>query len=101
MKKYDQAIGSSSRGLYSCLLAENYDAIQSVCFDIGNILHRMGEAYYTESSRWLRLSANICTEMQLGRYDALAEIILAKISLECGRQKSFQKWIRLPGWRRG
>jgi tetratricopeptide (TPR) repeat protein len=95
MKKYNQALHSLSCGLYSCLVAENYDAIQSVCFEIGNILHRMGEAYYTEASRWLQLSASICNDMQLGRYDTLAEIILAKISLERGLQKSFKKWIQL------
>lgn len=93
IEKFSQALDYMAQGLYSSLLADHHDAVQSICFDIGNILQRMGEAHYMEASQWLRLSVTICSEMHLGRYDALAEILLAKIAVEQGRRRSFQKWI--------
>jgi len=91
---YAKALDLLAEGLYARLLVENYDAVQASCFNIGNTLHRMGPQFYEEAEEWLKLSADICHSMRLGRYEALTEIILAKIALETGRVQVFLKWIR-------
>jgi len=92
--KYDEALTCLLQGLDARLLTENFDAIQASCFNIGNTLHRMGEHYYGEAEQWLKLCVNICKWMHLGRYDALSEIILAKVTLESGKTRSYLKWIK-------
>lgn len=81
------------QGLQSRLLTENYDVVQASCFNIGNTLYQMGESHWEEAARWIRLSADICKSMQVGRYEAIAEIMLAKIAYESGRYRSFRKWM--------
>ena len=76
------------------LLIDNFDAVQSSCFNIGNALQQIGEKYYEEAAAWLRLCVNVCKWLHLGRYEALSEIILAKISLESGKTRSYMKWMR-------
>jgi tetratricopeptide (TPR) repeat protein len=92
--KYEEALTCLLRGLDVRLLAENFDAIQASCFNIGNTLQRMGERHYGEAGQWLTLCVNICNWLHLGRYEALSEIILAKISLESGKTRSFLKWMK-------
>lgn len=81
------------QGLRSRLLTENYDAVQASCFNIGNTLYQMGKPHWEEATRWISLSAGICKSMQVGRYEAIAEIMLAKIAYESGKYRSFRKWM--------
>ncbi|MGH9829231.1 MAG: hypothetical protein ACREDR_38930, partial [Blastocatellia bacterium] len=80
-------------GLNARLPTENFEAIQASCFNIGNTLHRMGERHYPEAQAWLELCANISSWMHLGRYEALAEIILAKIAVDLSNTEQYGKWI--------
>jgi hypothetical protein len=64
--------------------------IKGCAFNLGNVLHRLGRDHYLEAEQWLQLSTDICEWMELGRYDALAEMILAKIGLELGNDSIFQ-----------
>lgn len=89
----EQKLDLLLQGLWSRLLTENYDAVQASCFNIGNTLYQMGEPPWEEAARWIRLSAGICKSMQVGRYEAIAEIMLAKIAYESGKYRSFRKWM--------
>jgi tetratricopeptide (TPR) repeat protein len=91
--KYQNALTHLVKALDVRLPTENFDAIQAACFNIGNTIHRMGERYYAEAERWLTLCVSICEWMRLGRYDAMSEVMLAKIALESGNPKGYEKWI--------
>jgi tetratricopeptide (TPR) repeat protein len=91
--QYPEALLHLTHSLDARLPTENFDAIQATCFNIGNTLQRMGEKHYVEAARWLELSVDICSWMRLGRYDAMAEVILAKIALETGDTKGYRVWI--------
>jgi tetratricopeptide (TPR) repeat protein len=91
---YAQALTCLLEGLEARLLTENYDAIQASCFNIGNTLHRMGKQHLKEAEQWIRLSIDICKWMNLGRYEGISEIILAKIALESGDLPGFEHWIK-------
>ncbi|HJQ69594.1 MAG TPA: hypothetical protein VKA70_11510 [Blastocatellia bacterium] len=93
-RRYEEAIPLLVQGLDARLPIDNFDAIQASCFNIGNTFQRMGEGFYGEAEAWLKLCVNICKWMHLGRYESLAEVVLAKIALESGRTRSFLKWIR-------
>ena len=90
---YERAMENLLQALYLRLPTENFDAIQASCFNIGNTLHRMGGGCYEEAEKWLRLCLDICKWMNIGRYEATAEIILSKIALDTGHPRMFLKWI--------
>ncbi|MFL6214535.1 MAG: hypothetical protein ACJ74J_11665 [Blastocatellia bacterium] len=92
--KYEEALKYLLQGLNARLLIDNFDAIQASCFNIGNALQQLGEKHYEEAGQWLRLCVNVCKWLHLGRYESLSEILLAKISLESGKTRSYLKWIR-------
>lgn len=91
--KYEEALPKMLEGLEARLFTGNHDAVQASCFSIGNTLHRMGEQYYPDAQKWLELCVNICRWMHLGRDEALAEIILAKIALEKRSLKRCRVWL--------
>jgi tetratricopeptide (TPR) repeat protein len=93
-REYQKALAFLLQGLNARLLIDNFDAVQSSCFNIGNALQQMSEKHYEEAGQWLKLCVNICKWLHLGRYEALSEIILAKISLESGKTRSYVKWMR-------
>lgn len=91
--RYEEALDFLLQGLEARLLTENYDVIQASCFNIGNTLYRMGPEYLKEAVEWIELSAKICKSMQVGRYEAIAEIMLAKFAYDSGKYKLFLRWL--------
>jgi tetratricopeptide (TPR) repeat protein len=91
--KHEEALPLLVEGLSARLPTENFDAVQASCFNIGNTLQRIGERCYAEAEQWLELCVNITEWMRLGRYEALSEIILAKMAVETGRTDRYAKWI--------
>jgi hypothetical protein len=91
---YSSAIEHLLLGLNLRLFTENFDSIQASCFNVGNTFQRMGLRNYSEAEKWLRLCIDICKWMNIGRYEATAEIILSKIALESGRISAFLKWVK-------
>lgn len=89
---HKEAIHFMALALEADLITGNYDSLQSNCGNIGSIIHRLGPAHYGEARRWLLLSIAIARMMSVGRDDAHAEAILAKIYIERG--KPFQsRWL--------
>jgi tetratricopeptide (TPR) repeat protein len=91
--RYEEALDFLLQGLEARLLTENYDVIQASCFNIGNTLYRMGPEHLKEAVEWIELSAKICKSMQVGRYEAIAEIMLAKFAYDSGKYKLFLRWL--------
>ena len=77
-----EAINQLVLALEADLITGNYDNIQAACGDIGSIVHRLGKKHYDEARQWLLLSISVARLMKLGRDDAHAEMILAKIHVE-------------------
>jgi hypothetical protein len=77
-----EAIRQMVLSLEADLITGNYDSLQSDCGNIGSIVHRLGPKYYDEARCWLLLSIAIARMINLGRDDAHAEVILAKIYIE-------------------
>lgn len=80
-----------TQGLWYRLLSENSDWIQMSCFNIGNSLQRLGIKHFAEAERWIRLSQDICRKMNVGGYNNIADIILARMALKRGQAKKFMK----------
>lgn len=85
-KKRDflEAVNQYILAIESFLITGNYDMVQATCGNLGSSMHRLGQKYYPEVRKWLLLSLTIARRMRLGRDDAHAEMILAKIYLEDG-----------------
>jgi tetratricopeptide (TPR) repeat protein len=90
-----EALRSFIEGVNTLLPTDNFEIIQASCFNIGNALQRIGERYYAEAEEWLELCTNITSLMHLGRYEALAEIILAKMAVELRDDRKYLKWIEM------
>jgi hypothetical protein len=82
---HEEAAHYMTLALEADLITGNYDSLQSDCGNIGSILHRLGPNRYDEARRWLLLSIAIARMMNIGRDDAHAEAILAKIYIEQNR----------------
>lgn len=91
--KYDEALTHLCQALYGFLVTENYEDIQSCCYNIGNTLHRLRELKYPEAKRWLKLSTTISAKMNMGRYEGRAEAILAKIAFHEGDSRNFNRLV--------
>jgi tetratricopeptide (TPR) repeat protein len=89
---HEEAIQHMALALEADLITGNYDSLQSNCGNIGSIVHRLGAKHYDEARRWLLLSIAIARMMHLGRDDAHAEAILAKIYIERG-ERFRSRWI--------
>lgn len=81
-----EAVNQLVLALEADLITGNYDSVQITCGDIGSVVHRLGPKYYDEARQWLLLSIAVARMMKLGRDDAHAEMILAKIYAERGRR---------------
>jgi len=81
-----EAVGSYASALQDHLIAGKYDRIEAACGNLGSVLHRLGPEYYEEARRWLLLSIALARLLRLGRDDAHAEMILAKICIEQDHQ---------------
>jgi hypothetical protein len=82
---HEDAIQQMVLALEADLITGNYDSLQANCGNIGSVVHRLGPKHYDEARRWLVLSIVIARMMRLGRDDAHAEAILAKIYIEQGK----------------
>lgn len=82
---HQEAIQHMVLALEADLITGNYDSLQANCGNIGSIVHRLGPKHYDEARGWLVLSITIARMMRLGRDDAHAEAILAKIYIEQGK----------------
>jgi hypothetical protein len=89
---HEEAAHYMALALEADLITGNYDSLQSNCGNIGSIIHRLGPDSYDEAREWLLVSIAIARMMDIGRDDAHAETILAKIYVEQG--KPFQShWL--------
>src|SRR6185437_13226318 len=89
---HEEAIHHMVLAVEADLITGNYDSLQSDCGNVGSIIHRLGPKHYDEARLWLLLSIGIARMMNMGRDDAHAEAILAKIYIERG-QRSRSRWI--------
>ena len=83
-KRYWEAIDQYLMALEAFLITGNHDMVQATCGNLGSAMHRIGSPYYPEVRKWLLLSLAIARWMRLGRDDAHAEMILAKMYAEEG-----------------
>ena len=83
---HEEAINYMALAVEADLITENYDDLQSDCGNIGSIVHRLGPEHYDEARKWLLVSIAIARMMNIGRDDAHAEAILAKIYIEQGNR---------------
>ena len=81
-----EAVNSYVTALQDHLIAGKYDRVEATCGNIGSVLHRLGPSYYGEARQWLLLSIGLVRLLSLGRDDAHAEMILAKIYIEQEKQ---------------
>lgn len=79
-----EAVYQYTLALEAYLITTNFDMIQATCGNLGSAMHRLGKRYYPEVRKWLLLSIAVARRMRLGRDDAHAEMILAKIYIEKG-----------------
>ncbi len=91
-RHYLEAVNQYTLALEAYLITGNYDMVQATCGNIGSAMHRVGSKYYPEVRRWLLLSLAIARWMRLGRDDAHAEMILAKMYAEKGNRFKSQ-WL--------
>ena len=91
-RRYLEAVNQYTLALEAYLITGNYDMVQATCGNLGSAMHRIGPKYYPEVRRWLLLSLAIGRWMRLGRDDAHAEMILAKIYIEQG-DRSRSHWL--------
>lgn len=77
-----EAVNSYLTALQDHLIAGKYDRVEATCGNIGSVLHRLGPDYYDEARQWLLLSISLTRFLRVGRDDAHAEMILAKIYIE-------------------
>ena len=91
-RRYLEAVNQYTLALEAYLVTANYDMVQATCGNLGSAMHRIGPKHYPEVRRWLLLSLAISRWMKLGRDDAHAEMILAKMYIENGN--SFKsRWL--------
>lgn len=77
-----EAINQMCVALEAGLITGNYEDVQADCGNIGSVVHRLGPTHYDEACDWLQLSIGIAQMMDIGKEDAHAEAILAKIYTE-------------------
>lgn len=93
-RRHMEAVNSYITGLQDHLIAGKYDRIEATCGNIGSVLHRLGPEYYDEARQWLLLSIALARLLRVGRDDAHAEMILAKIYIEQEDQSQRKsKWL--------
>lgn len=83
-KRYGEALDQYILALEAFLITGNHDMVQATCGNLGSALHRIGSKCYPEVRKWLLVSLAIARWMRLGRDDAHAEMILAKMYAEKG-----------------
>jgi tetratricopeptide (TPR) repeat protein len=83
-KRHLEAVDQYLLALEAFLITGNHDMVQATCANLGSALHRIGSQYYPEVREWLLVSIAIARWMRLGRDDAHAEMILAKMYAEEG-----------------
>jgi tetratricopeptide (TPR) repeat protein len=89
---HEEAIHFMTLAVEADLITANYDSLQANCGNIGSIVHRLGPSHYDEARQWLLSSIAIARMMSVGRDDAHAEAILAKIYIE--QDKAFRsRWL--------
>lgn len=79
--------------LEAFLITGNHDAVQSVCGNIGSVIHRLGRRHYEEARAWLLTGIEIARWMRIGRDDAHSEMILGKIYAEIGKKNLSRYWL--------
>jgi hypothetical protein len=89
---HEEAIHQMVLAVEADLITGNFDNLQSDCGNVGSIVHRLGLRHYDEARLWLLLSITVARMMNLGRDDAHAEAILAKIYIERG-QPTRSRWV--------
>lgn len=94
MGRNEESIAHLVQALQSYLLAEDYDAVQACCGDLGSIVHRLEGEYYEEARCWLLAGIAIARWMKIGLDNAHTETILGKIYTEQGRSNLARFWLR-------
>ena len=91
--RHEEAVVELLQALQAYLLAEDYDAVQACCGNLGSIIHRLGEKQYREARCWLLTGVAIARWMNVGLDNAHTEAILGKIYVERGRARLAEFWL--------
>lgn len=92
--RHRESVDQLVLALEAFLITGNYDAVQSVCGNLGSVIHRLGSRHYAEARQWLLAGIAVARWMRIGRDDAHSEMILGKIYAETGKKYLSRHWLK-------